>query len=60
MTVTLPARIPWPLHRVATSGYYHDGLHTIATRWTLAEVVDAWEVCDALDGAKARALRGNR
>lgn len=60
MTVTIPSRILWPLHRVATSGYYSDGLHTISERWTLADVVDAWEICDALDAAKARALRGTQ
>lgn len=60
MSVTIPSRIPWPLHRVATSGHYPDGLHTISERWTLAELADAWEVCDALDDARARALRGER
>lgn len=60
MTVTIPSRIPWPLHRVATSGYYPDGLHAIAERWTLADVVDAWEVCDALDAAKMAAIENAR
>lgn len=60
MTVTIPSRIPWPLHRVATSGYYPDGLHTITNAWTLADVVDAWEVCDALDSAKADAIERAR
>ena len=58
--MTIPSRIPWPLHRVATSGYYNDGLHVISTCWTLADVVDAWEVCDALDAAKVKALQSAR
>ena len=60
MTVTIPSRIPWPLHRVATSGYYPDGLAIISGRWSLEMLVDAWEVCDAFDAAKARAIQGAR
>jgi hypothetical protein len=60
VTVTIPSRIPWPLHRVATSGYYPDGLAVISTQWSLADVVDAWEVCDAFDAAKARAIQSAR
>lgn len=52
MTVTVPSRIPWPLHRVATSGYYPDGLHVIATQWTLEQLYDAWLICDAFDAAR--------
>lgn len=59
MSVTIPSRIPWPLHRVATSGYYPDGLAAISERWSLSDVVDAWEVADAFDDAKVRALKGN-
>lgn len=59
MTVTIPSRIPWPLHRVATSGYYHDSLADISERWSLEMLVDAWEVADAFDDAKVRALKGN-
>lgn len=58
MTVQIPSRVPWPLHRVATSGHYPDGLATIASAWTLVDLVDAWEVADALDAAKLRAARG--
>lgn len=53
--MTLPSRIPWPLHRVATSGYYSDSLSTISDAWSLADVVDACAVCDALDDARRRA-----
>jgi hypothetical protein len=60
VTVTIPSRIPWPLHRVATSGYYPDGLAVISTQWSLADVVDAWEVCDAMDDAKVRAIQNAR
>lgn len=60
MTVTIPSRIPWPLHRVATSGYYPDGLAIISGRWSLEMLVDAWEVCDAFDAAKARAIQSAR
>lgn len=55
MTVTVPSHIPWPIHRVATSGYYPDGLHTIANRWTLEQLHDAWLICDAYDAARDRA-----
>lgn len=51
--MTLPGRVPWVVHRVAVAGYYHDSLHTIMTSWSLADVVDANEVCDALDEARA-------
>lgn len=60
MTLTIPSRIPWPLHRVATSGHYPDGLATIAERWTLEMLCDAWVVCDELDAARARALKDDR
>jgi hypothetical protein len=53
--VNVPGHIPWPVHRVAISGYYRDALHTILTEWSLADVADAWCVCEAMDAAKARA-----
>lgn len=56
--VAIPAGVPWALHRVATSGYYPDGLHAIATRWTLAMLIDAWALCDAYDAARARLPEG--
>lgn len=49
----IPGRVPWLIHRVAVSGYYHDSLDTIATRWSLADIVDAHDVIDALDAARA-------
>ena len=58
MTIVLPGGIPWVVHRVATSGYYHDPLDTILTRWSLADVADAFVVCDALDAARAEAQKG--
>lgn len=60
MTVTLPGHVPWVVHRVAVSGHYHDALHTILTAWSLADVCDAYEVCDALDEARAEAERAPR
>lgn len=54
MTVTIPSRIPWPIHRVATSGYYPDGFAVIASEWTLEQLYDAWLICDAYDEARAR------
>lgn len=57
MTMTVPSRIPWPLHRVATSGHYRDSLADISERWSLADVVDAWELCDILDDARVRAQK---
>jgi len=55
VTVQIPGRLCWPVHRVATSGLYTDGLWTIEHRWTLEMVVDACEVCDAIDDARAQA-----
>jgi hypothetical protein len=60
VTVTIPSRIPWPLHRVATSGYYPDGLAVIAERWSLEMLVDAWEMADIFDDAKVRAIQNAR
>lgn len=47
--------MPWTVHRVATSGRYHDALHTILTEWSLADVMDANAILDALDDAAERA-----
>lgn len=47
--------MPWPLHRVATSGKYSDSLHIISTEWTLVDVWQANDVIDAHDDAAARA-----
>jgi len=55
VTVTIPGHVCWVIHRVATSGIYPDGLATIESRWTLDMVVDASEVCDAIDDARAQA-----
>jgi hypothetical protein len=49
----VPGRLCWPVHRVAVSGDYPDGLHTILTCWTLEDVVDANAVIDALAAARA-------
>lgn len=54
----IPASVPWAIHRVATSGYYPDGLHVISCRWTLEMLINAWVVCDAYDAARARATEG--
>jgi len=56
VSVTVPGHLCWPVHRVATSGLYPDGLWTIEHRWTLADVCDASEVCDAIDEARAAAM----
>ena len=53
----VPGHLCWPMHRVATSGHYHDSLDTILSRWSLADVVDAHEVCDAIDSARAAAAK---
>lgn len=52
----IPGRLCWPVHRVATSGHYPDGLAAIEERWTLSMLVDAHEVCDALDDARSEAM----
>ena len=57
MIVRVPGRLCWPVHRVATSGHYPDGLAVIEERWTLAMVVDACDVCDAIDEARAEAIK---
>lgn len=57
MTITVPGHLFWPAHRVATSGHYHDTLEAILTRWSLADLVDAVAVCDALDDARAHAAK---
>lgn len=59
MHFELPAEIEWALHRVATSGRYHDSLDTIATRWSLADLFDAHDVLDALEDAEAEAWEQN-
>ena len=51
----IPAGICWPVHRVAVGGHYPDGLDVIERRWTLEMVVNAYEVCDAIDDARAQA-----
>jgi hypothetical protein len=43
------------VHRVATGGHYPDGLAVIEGDWTLEMVVDACEVCDAIDAARVEA-----
>lgn len=53
MTVTIPGRIPWVAHRVAVSGHYHDSLRDILEHWPLELLVDASDVCDALDAVRA-------
>lgn len=40
------------IHRVAISRY-KDPLHTIMTEWSLADVLDANSVLDALEDAEA-------
>jgi hypothetical protein len=52
VTLTLPAHIPWAVHRIATSRRYNDSLHTILSRWSVADVFDANDVLDALDAAR--------
>lgn len=47
----IPGHIPWPVHRVATSGHYRDSLHTILTEWSLADVAIANAVIDGLEDA---------
>ena len=56
----MPGHLFCPAHRVATSGYYHDGLEAILTRWSLADLVDAHLYCDALDDARAQAAKGGQ
>jgi len=50
----VPGHVAWPVHRIATSGYYRDSLVEIMTRWSLSDVVDANEVIDALEDVKAQ------
>lgn len=55
MTISVPGHLCWPVWRVATSGHFRDALADIQDRWTLAEVADAADLCDALDDAAAEA-----
>lgn len=55
MTVRVPGHLCWPVHRVATSGHYPDGLAVIEGAWTLEMVADACAVCDAIDDARVAA-----
>jgi hypothetical protein len=38
---------------VATHERFRDGLDTIETRWTLLQIADANDICDAFDDAAA-------
>jgi len=58
--IEVPGHLLWPAHRVATSGHYTDSLETIMDRWSLADLADAWDVCEALDAARAEAVKGAR
>lgn len=60
MTLEVPGHLPWPVHRVATSGYYRDSLVEIMTQWSLADVINANGVIDAYEDAKARAAEEDR
>jgi hypothetical protein len=50
----VPPGVLWPLHRVATSGRYHDSLHIISTEWSVADVYDANDLIDALAAAEEK------
>jgi len=50
--LVIPGGLCWPIHRIATSGRYTDGLTTIEERWTLQMVADACDVLDAFDDMK--------
>lgn len=56
MTLELPGDIAWPLHRIATSGKYHDSLHVIESEWSLLDLQQANEVLDAYEDAEAQAI----
>jgi hypothetical protein len=55
--IEIPGDVPWIFHRIAVSGFYHDGLDTILTRWSLEAVGHAHDVIDALEDARARAAK---
>jgi hypothetical protein len=52
VSVALPTGIYWPAHRIATSGRYHDSLHTILTEWGLPDIRLANELLDAFEDAR--------
>lgn len=60
MTIEVPGHLFYPAHRVAVSGYYHDSLEAILTRWSFQDLVDAHIHCDALDEARAQAAEKGR
>lgn len=47
----------WPLHRIATSGLYQDSFHTLCTEWTLLDVLNANDVINAIEAARAEAQK---
>ena len=49
----IPGHIPWAVHRVAVSGYYHVSPVEILEHWPLALLCDANDVCAALDAARS-------
>jgi hypothetical protein len=51
--LVIPERIHYALHRVATAKRYADSLHTISTKWGVAELLDACRVLDAQADAEA-------
>ena len=53
MTVQIPGHVPWVVHRIAVSGHYRDTFTGIVSTWSLADVMDANAICDALDDARA-------
>lgn len=58
MTLTIPGTVCWPVHRVAMSDRYSDGLSTIEREWSLEMVCDACDILDAYDDALADAEKG--
>jgi hypothetical protein len=49
----MPASVNWWVHRIATSERYRVSPHEIRTMWKMREVLEAHEVLDAFDAARA-------
>lgn len=51
----MPDGIWWPAHRIATSGKYHDSLHTILSEWSYLDVMKVNELLDRWESAVTEA-----
>ena len=61
ISIPVPDRVDWDIHRIATSRHYSTSLVEIQTEWSLDDLYEAHDVLDmydALDELEARTMRG--